>query len=116
MRYAYIKNGDAVDQVRRLAPFDRPLDASGPDAFIGEFLRANSAQEILVLSRTDRRSIAAAVTPTRPDFPRGSLHDCPGSPGARSTRDRTEFRAASLATALRGSMESILNRPELLGG
>src|SRR5687768_10173288 len=55
MRYAYIKNGDAVDQVRRLAPLDGPLDASGPDAFIGEFLRANREADILVLSRCERR-------------------------------------------------------------
>jgi glycosyltransferase involved in cell wall biosynthesis len=54
MRYAYIKNGDAADQVRRLVPFDRPPDGSGPDAFIAEFLHANSAEDILVLSRSDR--------------------------------------------------------------
>lgn len=49
MRYAYIKNGDAVAQARRV------LDAShytGPDANIGGFLAAHRADDVLLLCRS----------------------------------------------------------------
>jgi glycosyltransferase involved in cell wall biosynthesis len=49
-RYAYIKNGDAVDQVRRVLNCEA-IDRSGPDAFIGDFLRSHCNDELLVLCR-----------------------------------------------------------------
>jgi glycosyltransferase involved in cell wall biosynthesis len=52
MRYAYIKHGDAVDQVRRLSSC-RDFDRSGPDAFIGDFLRAHANDEIFIACRAD---------------------------------------------------------------
>jgi glycosyltransferase involved in cell wall biosynthesis len=50
MRYSYVKHGDAVDQVRRLLA-NRQFDGSGPDAFIGDFLRARVSDDVLVLCR-----------------------------------------------------------------
>lgn len=47
MRYVYLKNGDAVDQARRiLAGSD---ERGGPDGFIGDFMRAHLRDELLVL-------------------------------------------------------------------
>ena len=54
MRYAYVKNGNAVDQVRRLAHAD-DLDRSGPDAFVGTFIQAQRGNDLLLLCRTSRR-------------------------------------------------------------
>jgi glycosyltransferase involved in cell wall biosynthesis len=49
MRYVYLKNGDAVDQVRRIgASAERP---GGPDAFIADFVRAHADDQLLILSR-----------------------------------------------------------------
>ncbi len=54
MRYVYVKNGNAVDQLRRLAQAD-DLDRSGPDAFVGDFIQAQRGNELLLLCRTPRR-------------------------------------------------------------
>jgi glycosyltransferase involved in cell wall biosynthesis len=54
LRYVYVKNGDAVDQVRIFA-LTRGTDRSGPDAFIGDFLRAHVKDDILVLCRSKER-------------------------------------------------------------
>ena len=54
MRYVYVKNGNAVDQVRRLAHAD-DLDRSGPDAFVGDFIQAQRGEDLLLLCRTSRR-------------------------------------------------------------
>jgi len=52
MRYVYLKNGDAVDQVRRISlGADR---RGGPDAFISDFVRAHAADELLILSNWHR--------------------------------------------------------------
>lgn len=52
MRYAYVKNGDALAQVARF--MDGAGGESGPDAFIGDFLRRHPTEEVLVLCRGDR--------------------------------------------------------------
>lgn len=54
MRYAYVKNGDAVDQVRRVTSATT-IDRSGPDAFIGDFIRAHAQDELLILCRMSHR-------------------------------------------------------------
>lgn len=48
-RYVYVKNGDAVDQVRRVLQDTSCGYSSGPDAFIGDFLRAHRNDDLLVL-------------------------------------------------------------------
>jgi glycosyltransferase involved in cell wall biosynthesis len=55
MRYVYVKNGDAIAQVRQIARATE-VARSGPDAFIGDFLKAHAKDEVLVLCRTSRRS------------------------------------------------------------
>jgi glycosyltransferase involved in cell wall biosynthesis len=47
LRYAYIKNGDAVSQARRVVSGE--YDASGPNAFIGDFMLAHARDELLIL-------------------------------------------------------------------
>ncbi|MGH8241820.1 MAG: glycosyltransferase [Steroidobacteraceae bacterium] len=54
MRYVYVKNGDAVDQVRNFA-LRGETRRSGPDAFIGDFLQAHAEDEVLVLCRSKKR-------------------------------------------------------------
>ena len=54
LRYAYVKNGDAVDQVRMYAQEDA-VNGSGPNAFIFDFLEAHVDDAILVLCRTNAR-------------------------------------------------------------
>jgi glycosyltransferase involved in cell wall biosynthesis len=55
-RYAYIKNGDAVEQVQRLVPLHDEGPTSGPDAFIYSFLCSVEGSSILMLSRHNRNS------------------------------------------------------------
>ena len=55
MRYTYLKNGDAVDQVRRISATGA-FDPGGPDAFIGNFLAAHRNDEILVLCTGQKRN------------------------------------------------------------
>ncbi len=50
MRYAYIKNGNVIQQVRRLADAGGKIPTSGPDAFIADFLRSIGDQAVLLLS------------------------------------------------------------------
>jgi glycosyltransferase involved in cell wall biosynthesis len=54
LRYVYVKNGDAVDQVRRFA-LAGETDRSGPDAFIFDFLKARARDTVLVLGRSKGR-------------------------------------------------------------
>ncbi len=68
MRYVYVKHGDAVDQVRRLA-FATDLDLSGPDAFIGDFLQAHADEALLVLCRSQRRDRFQASNIRAESFP-----------------------------------------------
>lgn len=49
MRYAYVKNGDAVAQVRRVLADGG--DGSGPDAFIASFLKSHATDDVLILSQ-----------------------------------------------------------------
>ncbi len=51
-RYAYIKNGDAVEQVQRLVPLQDAGPTSGPDAFVYSFLRSIGDSPVLLLSRS----------------------------------------------------------------
>ncbi len=53
LRYAYIKNGDAVVQVKRLTPLQKEGPTSGPDAFIHSLLCSLGDSPVLVLSRFD---------------------------------------------------------------
>jgi hypothetical protein len=59
MRYVYIKYGNAVEQVRRLAVHGTP-GGSGPEAFIEQFLRARAGDDVLILCRGDRSEIFEA--------------------------------------------------------
>ena len=56
MRYAYIKNGDGVDQVKKLARYlnNSPNSgpSSGPDAFIYDYLMNINDDPIIILSRS----------------------------------------------------------------
>jgi len=51
LRIVYVKNGDAVDQVKRLVPLVGERPSSGPDAFIADFLRRYLDASLLVMSR-----------------------------------------------------------------
>ncbi len=51
LRIAYVKNGDAVDQVKRLVSLTDKPPTNGPDAFIADFLRHYSATSLLIMSR-----------------------------------------------------------------
>jgi len=53
MRYFYIKDGDAVDQVRRIAAGQ--VDRSGPDAFICDFILSHANDDLLVAGVWDAR-------------------------------------------------------------
>lgn len=56
IRYAYIKNGDVVTQLRRILPVTDTIPTSGPDAFISDFLRFVGRQPVLLISRHKRSS------------------------------------------------------------
>lgn len=58
-RFAYVKNGDAVDQVARILGSGAPA-ASGPDAFLADLLAALPSAQLLVLSRQRRAAAFAA--------------------------------------------------------
>ena len=53
MRYAYVKNGDAVDQVARLSITSNHGPSSGPDAFIYDLLINIKDQPTIVISKTN---------------------------------------------------------------
>lgn len=53
LRYAYIKNGNAVVQVKRLVPLNKRGPTSGPDAFIYSLLNSLGDSPILLLSLFD---------------------------------------------------------------
>ncbi len=50
MRYAYIKNGDAIDQLQRIHSHSNYKPTSGPDAFIFDFLKKIGDSPCMVLS------------------------------------------------------------------
>lgn len=54
IRYAYIKNGDVVTQLRRILPVGDTISTSGPDAFISDFLRFVGRQRVLLISCHNR--------------------------------------------------------------
>ena len=68
MRYAYVKNGDAVDQVRKFT-LRGETDRSGPDAFIGDFLQAHVEDAVLVLCRSKVRDSFAQGNIRAESFP-----------------------------------------------
>lgn len=53
-KYAYLKNGDVVEQVLRVLPKLDDHNNSGPDAFIASFLRLTSDSKVLLLSYAHR--------------------------------------------------------------
>jgi glycosyltransferase involved in cell wall biosynthesis len=53
LRYAYIKNGDAVVQLKRLTPLKEKGPTSGPDAFIYSLLSSLGDSPMLLLSILD---------------------------------------------------------------
>jgi glycosyltransferase involved in cell wall biosynthesis len=69
MRYVYIKNGDAVEQARRVVAGAE--DRSGPDAFIGGFMHAHREEALLILCRWQRRDYFAAANVRAQSYPAG---------------------------------------------
>lgn len=66
MRYAYVKNGDAVAQVRRIVESGK---RAGADANIGGFLAAHRSDDVLVLCRShpaDRFEVSGVVAQSLP--------------------------------------------------
>jgi glycosyltransferase involved in cell wall biosynthesis len=55
-KYLYIKNGDAVEQLERIASNDFAVAPNGPDAFVGDFLSATRGCEIKIVSRGRRNA------------------------------------------------------------
>jgi glycosyltransferase involved in cell wall biosynthesis len=55
-KYIYIKNGDVVTQLERIASLWPTPITSGPDAFIYDFISQNQESEILLLSRAQRKA------------------------------------------------------------
>ncbi len=55
-RYLYIKNGDAVAQLQRIAKVWPAAIHHGPDAFLNDFLLANRGAEILLMARARRNA------------------------------------------------------------
>ncbi|MGH8223841.1 MAG: glycosyltransferase family 4 protein [Woeseiaceae bacterium] len=56
MKYIYVKNGDAVDQLYRISRADFQVSPNGPDAFIGSFLSTTRGCEVILVSRGTRRA------------------------------------------------------------
>lgn len=61
MRYVYVKHGDAVEQTRRVLPTGR---YEGPDAYLGTFLAAHAADDVLVLFAPGRPGDSPCDTAT----------------------------------------------------
>lgn len=53
MRYVYVKNGDAVEQVRRMAA--EGSARGGPEAFLADFIAAHSNDDVLLLCKAATR-------------------------------------------------------------
>jgi glycosyltransferase involved in cell wall biosynthesis len=53
MRYAYVKNGDAVEQARRV--LEKAGEPGGVDAFVGDFIHTHASDAVLLLCRAGRR-------------------------------------------------------------
>lgn len=56
MRYAYIKNGNVIEQLSRLDDVRHDVPTSGPDAFIGDFLRSVAPCPVMLLSCDEEES------------------------------------------------------------
>lgn len=59
MKYLYIKNGDAAQQVDRVAQ-GSGCDGAGPDAFLASLVHETRCDELVVVSRFGRRRRATA--------------------------------------------------------
>jgi len=57
IRYVYIKNGDAVKQLKRIMPLKNNVITSGPDAFIYDFLNSSEYDCVLLISCSNRNAI-----------------------------------------------------------
>lgn len=55
-RYAYVKNGDVVEQLARLSQPSDFETTSGPDAFLNDFLGAIKGSPLLLLGHGDRNA------------------------------------------------------------
>lgn len=64
IRWLYIKNGDAEQQVRRITADPKYLPRCGPNAFIADFLQYVSGQPALILS-LHRRSAKCIAGPVK---------------------------------------------------
>jgi glycosyltransferase involved in cell wall biosynthesis len=106
MRYVYLKNGDAVEQLRRVAGTDQHM-RSGPDAFMADFLHAHRDDDVLVLCKgppldtfTSGRVVAAALSGNSPKasrFVRASL-------GARCLATLLRWRPDRIVCGCTGEM------------
>lgn len=71
IRYAYIKNGDAIEQLQRIYLLNNYNPTSGPDAFIFDFLKRIGDSPCMVLSLFKRgrnythKNVDARVFPIR---------------------------------------------------
>lgn len=57
-RYVYIKNGDVVSQMQRIRAHWPTAIASGPDAFLYDFLASNRSGSVLLMARARRAARA----------------------------------------------------------
>lgn len=71
MRVFYLKDGDAVDEVRRSASSD-VVDHHGPDIFVNSFLHEQHDAEIWVMARSRQRSSFRAQGIRADEFNGGS--------------------------------------------
>jgi len=75
MKYAYLKNGNVIAQLKRNLPICDTKETSGPDAFICDFLRRVQGQKVLMLSQHTQKGrysdefIMAQVYPLKRGFP-----------------------------------------------
>lgn len=54
IRYAYLKNGDALEQFVRINAQSATMTTGGPDAFLSDFLRIAQPHPVLLLSWSNR--------------------------------------------------------------
>lgn len=53
-KYIYIKNGNVIDQIKRIAPLNNKPIQSGPDAFLADLLYALKDEQLLVISHYNK--------------------------------------------------------------
>ena len=94
MKYAYLKNGDAVDQLRRILGNDKRM-RSGPDAFMADFVYAHSKDDLLVLCKgpprdlfSHGRAAANSLQTTQSSTRWRRYHRKAAAAGRRGTRSR----------------------------